>query len=122
MCESGGPLGLDLIHTALRNGTGGTSSANRSTGFITGAGPIYDSGSAAVFNGSLSIEVDAFMEQANAISGIGQITARVPVTIQSLQPMNVTVAVGGLPAGPFSATSTSGENAAQIPVVVFVKP
>jgi uncharacterized protein (TIGR03437 family) len=108
------PASVGSRFTVFVNGMG-TSSGNRSTGAITGSTPGYVDASAAVFNGSLSLT-----EQADAISGIGQITARVPPSIRWLQPMSVTVAAGGLAAGPFSATSTSGAGAIPIPVAVFV--
>ncbi len=103
------------------NGTG-TSSGNRSTGAISGSTPQYINGSAAVFNGGFSLEVDAFTNQAGAISGVGQITARVPPTIPSLQMMDVTMTLNGLPAGPLSASAGLYSSAASTPVVIFVKP
>ena len=103
------------------NGTG-TTAGNQSTGSITGPKPGYVSSSVAALDGGYSVEVDSFTDQADAISGIGQITARVPETIHALQPMNVTLSLNGIPAGPLTTGLSLGATAASIPVVVFVKP
>ncbi len=115
------PAAAGSSFTLFVNGIG-TAAGNRYTGQFTGANPGFDAVTAAVFDGEYSVEVDAFTDQPEAISGIGQIVARVPETIAWPQPMNVTLTLNGVQAGPLGAHNGVGASASQIPVLVFVKP
>ncbi len=127
--QAGGSV---LIAFALNQDGSVNSCANPARGgsrftlFVNGIGvtsPEFIRGPTALFDGALSLEVDSFTSQPNAIAGIGQITARVPDTILGLEPMYVTMSANGLPAGPL--TPGGGENppgATEVPVVVFVEP
>jgi uncharacterized protein (TIGR03437 family) len=94
----------------------GTGTNNRNTGVLTQfPGPDY--GPAAVFLGDYSTEVDSFMDQYGAISGIGQLIFRIPNTITSAgYPIGLTVSVQNLLAGPLIAADEA------IPVSVFAAP
>jgi uncharacterized protein (TIGR03437 family) len=118
-CANPAPSGSQF--TLFVNGIG-TDAANRQTGGFTGSNPGFDLGSAGLFDGAYSIEVDAFTDMPNAISGIGLITARVPDSITSPQPMSVTLTLSGLQAGPLSPGFLLGASATQIPVMVFAAP
>jgi len=59
------------------------------------------------------LEVDSFTDQPGAISGVGQITARVPYTVLAPGPLNVTLTMNDLPAGPLAATSGEGPTGTQ---------
>lgn len=116
------PARSGSLFTLFINGIG-TAAGNRNTGGFTGSNPGFDfAQSMAVFDGSYSIEVDAFTDMPNAISGIGQITARVPDTVTFLQPMNVTVILNGLPAAPLGNSYGLGASGGPITVYVFVAP
>jgi len=106
--------------TLFVNGLG-TSAYNDHTGMLT-VKPQYVDASAALWNGGYSLEVDAFTDQAGALSGVGQITARVPYTVLALQPMAVTLTMSDLPVGPLAPFNGAGPTGNQTPVVVFVKP
>jgi uncharacterized protein (TIGR03437 family) len=113
------PAAAGSVFTLFVNGIG-VKADSGGTGVLTArADPINSS--AGLFNGGYSLEVDAFTEQVGAISGIGQLTARVPETIASAQAMSITLSMGGLPAGPLAGGNLYTA-AAEIPVVVFVKP
>jgi uncharacterized protein (TIGR03437 family) len=108
--------------TLFINGIG-IAAENQNTGGFTGPNPPLDyAGSLAVFDGTYSIEADAFTDMPNAISGVGQITARVPDTVTLLQPMNLTVSLNGLPAGPLVSGSGVGVSGSPVSVLVFVAP
>jgi uncharacterized protein (TIGR03437 family) len=115
------PARSGSLLTLFINGIG-TAASNQNTGGLTGSNPGSDAQSLAVFVGGYSIEVDAFTDMPNAISGVGQITARVPDTVTLLQPMYVTVMLDGLPAGPLGNSDGLGAGGSPISVLVFVTP
>jgi uncharacterized protein (TIGR03437 family) len=116
----GNPARSGSQFTLFVNGIG-TAAGNKNTGSFTGSNPGFDfAQSLAVFHGAYSIEVDAFTDMPSAISGIGQITARVPDTVTSLQPMNVTLILNGLPAGPLGNSEGLGAGGGPLSVYVFV--
>jgi uncharacterized protein (TIGR03437 family) len=73
---------------------------------------------AAAYWGGYSLEVESFMDQAGAISGVGQIVVRVPDSAGTVMP--VTLNLNGLIAGPLNAATAT--NSGQTPVIVFVQP
>jgi len=115
------PAAAGSQFTLFVNGTG-TSAGNQTTGSLTGSRPGQVSGPTAVFEGWDSLEVDGVTDQAGAIAGIGQITARVPEPILFPQQLNVTLTLNGLDAGPFAAGTALGRSGTPMPVTVFVKP
>jgi uncharacterized protein (TIGR03437 family) len=116
------PARSGSLFTLFINGIG-TAANNRNTGGFTGSNPGPDfTPSLAVFDGAYSIEVDAFSHMPNAISGVGQITARVPDTITSLGPMGVTVILNGLQIGPLGNSFGLGAGGVPITVYEFVAP
>jgi uncharacterized protein (TIGR03437 family) len=117
-CANPAPSGSTF--TLFVNGLG-ASAYNDHTGMLT-TNPEYVNASAALWNGGYSLEVDAFTDQAGALSGVGQITARVPYTVLALQPMYITFTMSDLPAGPLAPQNGAGPTGTQTPVVVFVKP
>ena len=106
-CANPAPSGSTF--TLFVNGLG-TASLSDHTGILT-VNPQYVDASAVLLNGGYSLEVDAFTDQPGAISGVGQLTARVPYTLLAPGPMNVSLTMNSLPAGPLTT-----------PVVIFVKP
>ena len=117
-CTNPAPSGSNF--TLFVNGIG-YAAGNHYTGTVT-SNPQSVSGSAVLLNGEYSLEVDSFTDQLGAISGVGQLTARVPYTVLAPGPMNVTLTMNDLPAGPLAATSGVGPTGTQTPVVVFVRP
>jgi uncharacterized protein (TIGR03437 family) len=101
---------------------------SRFTLFINGIGAsefsqITGTLALAVFDGNFSIEVDTIAGMVNGISGVGQITARVPDTVTSPQVMNVTANLNGLPAGPLVWKGGGlGGSGSPASVGVFVAP
>ncbi len=108
--------------TLFLNGIG-TAASDQITGKITGPNPGSDySQSLSVFDGAYPIEVDAFTDMPNAISGVGEIVARVPDTVMFEGPMYVTVMLNGLPVGLLGSGYGLGANGSRTQVLVFVAP
>jgi uncharacterized protein (TIGR03437 family) len=110
------------LFTLFINGIG-TAASDQNTGKITGPNPgLVYAGSLSVFDGSYSIEVDSFTDMPNAISGVGQIVARVPDTVRFAGPIYVTVMLNSMSAGPLVNSYGLGASGSPTPVLVFVAP
>jgi uncharacterized protein (TIGR03437 family) len=116
-CANPAPSGSQF--TLFVNGIG--TAANGATGVLA-ISSESDHASVSLWNGGYSLEVDAFSDQPGALSGIGQITGRVPATILATGPMGVTLNMNGVWAGPLVGGDIENPAASAIPVVVFVKP
>jgi len=113
------PAAAGSQFTLFVNGLGIKS--NGGTGILV-TNPEGIDASAALFDGLYSLEVDNFTNQAGAISGIGQLTARAPQTITSPQAMSLTFSMEGVTAGPLVAGGGEVDATAEVPAVVFVRP
>jgi uncharacterized protein (TIGR03437 family) len=114
-CANPAPAGSQF--TLFVNGIG--FAAQGPTGVLTSKF-VSDDGTVVLWNGTHSLEVDAFGNQPGA-PAVAQVTGRVPQTITALGAMSVTLSINGEWASPLLGTS-GGNPAIPIPVMVFVRP
>jgi len=118
-CTNPAPAGSTF--TLFVNGIG-TFAEDETTGGLVASNPGLEYSSVALFNNEYSVEVDAFTDTPNGISGTGTIMARVPDTITAPQALNLTLTFNGLPAGPLMPGPGAGSSATSLEVAVFVGP
>jgi uncharacterized protein (TIGR03437 family) len=118
-CTNPAPAGSTF--TLFVNGIG-TFAEDETTGGLVASNPGLEYSSVALFNNEYSVEVDAFTDTPNGISGTGTIVARVPDTITGPQALNLTLTFNGLPAGPLMPGPGAGSSATSLEVAVFVGP
>jgi uncharacterized protein (TIGR03437 family) len=111
------PARVGSLFMVFVNGVG-AATGNERTGGYASSNPEYLTGPVALFNNGLSVEVEAATGEPNSVYGIGRVTARVP-TITAPGTLGLTLNLGGLVAGPFSATRAG---VLQKAVYVFVAP
>jgi uncharacterized protein (TIGR03437 family) len=107
------PARVGSAFTIFVNGMG-TASPTGHTGMIV-TNPRSVSMQSGLFAG-YSLEVDAFADQPGGVSGVSQLTARVPSTVATTQALELRLSVGGVVAGPLSAGGI------ETPAFIFVKP
>ena len=103
----------------------GTADEGAATGVLNGLNPGGVFGPATVSVGNYSAEVDSFINQAGAISGVAQLNVRIPDTISTLtpeSPISVTVTLNNLAVGPLVAGTSPGSTGTSIPLTIFAKP
>ncbi len=118
------PAKVGSLVSLFVNGIG-TSGENLTTGALNGINPGFIVGTATVSVDNYSAEVDSFISQSGAISGVGQLNMRIPDTISTLtpeSPISLTVMLNSLPAGPLAAGTSPGSTGTSIPLTVFAKP